>query len=315
MTSQNNKKETVKSGNTKSDLTITKLTKHRHYLLTLNEVERFDKLKQYLTGLKSTNYIIAAKEIAPTTKHEHIHIYVQFKNPLHLSVKKCEGAHIDACRGSPQQVQDYVKKDGKIIFEEGILRKTGALSIKDVKEMNREERDDLDIRYYNIVKQINHQEDMKIDINEWFKEDMKVVYICGPSGSGKSKKAVEVIKEHTDEKINIVKHVNNFWEGADGETKTALYDEFRPSHMQASEFINFIDYNKHLMNIKGGEVRNNYNFIVITSIFKPTDIYKNLPEEDKIQWLRRMEIINLYPEELEDNAFEQLNKDNEMLFK
>lgn len=310
MTSQNNKMETVKSGNTKSDL-----TKHRHYLLTLNEVEKFDKLKQYLTGLKSTNYIIASKEIAPTTGHEHIHIYVQFKNPLKLSIKKCEGAHIDACRGSPQQVQDYVKKDGNIIFEDGILRKTGALSIKDVKEMNREDREDLDIRYYNIVKQINHQEDMKIDINDWYKEDMKVVYICGPSGSGKSKKAVEVIKEHTDEKINIVKHVNNFWEGADGETKTALYDEFRPSHMQASEFINFIDYNKHLMNIKGGEVRNNYNFIVITSIFKPDEIYKNLPEEDKIQWLRRMEIINLYPEELEDNAFEHLNKDNEMLFK
>lgn len=277
------------SGNTKPSL------KARHFQLTLNEVDKFEKVKNYLCSSKMLNYIIACEEVAPSTGHKHIHIYVQFTQMKSLSIKKCEGAHIELCKGTPQQNQAYIKKDGNIIFEEGELRSTGAKSIKDVKQMSREEREDLDIRYYNIVKQINSEEDNEIDINDWHKE-INVIYITGPSGSGKSQMAAKLIKSHTNEKINIVKHTNDFWQGV-GNSKVALYDEFRDSHMKASEFLNFIDYNKHIMNIKGGQKLNNYNTIIITSIQKPTEIYKNMTDEAKEQWLRRIKIIDLYPKE------------------
>lgn len=287
------KMTTSNSGNTKPSLAA------RHFQFTINDVETWEEVRDYIIKSKMFNYGIACKEIAPTTGHEHIHFYAQFTAPKRISLKKICGAHVEICRGTPQANVDYIKKDGNIIFEEGILRKTGARSIKDVKDMNREERDDLDIRYYNIVKQINFEEDKEIDIDDWHK-DVKVIYITGPSGAGKTQMAKKLVKSHTNEKINVVKHVNSFWEGV-GKAKVCIYDEFRDSQMRASEFINFIDYNKHLMNVKGGEMRNNYETIIITSTQKPEEIYNNWEDEEKKQWLRRIKVISLYDKEIDDS--------------
>lgn len=239
--------------------------------------------------------MIACKEIAPNTGHEHIHIYCQFTSPKRLSLKKLCGCHVEICRGSPQSNVDYIKKDGNIIFEQGELRHTGAKSIKDVKELSKTEREELDVRYYNIVEKINGNEQDDIDIDTWHK-DVKVIYIYGKSGSGKSLKAYELAKEYGYQKVNIVKYVNGFWMGV-GDSKLAIYDEFRPSHMTASEFLNFIDYNIHILNIKGGKKQNLYEIIIITSIFHPREIYSNLSEEDKTQWLRRITILEITPYE------------------
>ena len=54
-----------------------------------------------------------------------------------------------------------------------------------------------------------------------------------------------------------------------GDSPIALYDDFRDSHMKPSEFINFIDYNVHGLNIKNGEIQNNYKYIIITSVQDP----------------------------------------------
>lgn len=68
--------------------------------------------------------------------------------------------------------------------------------------------------------------------------------------------------------------------------------------MVPSEFINFIDYNKHILNTKGAHVRNNYSLIIITSVQSPMEIYKNsLSYESREQWLRRIKIIDLTPVE------------------
>lgn len=282
------KNTTVITGNTNAVITA------RHFQITLNDVNKFDSLKSYLIKSKMLNYIIASKEIAPTTGHEHIHIYVQYTSPKKISFKKLEGAHIEKCRGTPQQNYDYIVKDGDIIFEQGELRKTGAKTIADVLKMTKQERlENLDIRYYNIVKQINEEEALELDIDEWHKNDVKVIYITGDTGMGKSDFARKLIKSHLQpgEKYNLVKHVGEFWEGI-GKSRVALYDEFRDWHMCASEFIDFIDYNKHVLNIKGGHRINNYKTIIITSSIHPEQLYKNVPEQ-KGQWLRRMKIIDL----------------------
>ena len=279
---------TVNPGNTKAGLT------GRHFQLTLNNVNKFDSLKSYLLKSKMLNYIIASKEKAPTTGHEHIHIYVQYSSPKKILLHKLEGAHIERCKGSPQQNYDYIVKDGDIIFEQGELRKAGAKTIEDVLKMKPEERNDLDIRYYNIVKQINNEEALELDIDDWNKGDVKVIYITGDTGMGKSDFARKLIKSHLQpgEKYNLVKHTGDFWEGI-GQSKVALYDEFRDWHMCASEFIDFIDYNKHIMNIKGGHKINNYTTIIITSSIHPEQLYKNVAAEQQGQWLRRMKVIDL----------------------
>lgn len=260
----------------------------RNFLITLNQVEYFEDVKKYLKGLKSFQYAIAGKEEAPTTGHLHIHIYLQLNHSLkRLNKEGVKRAHVDSCWGSPEENVDYVSKNGNIIWEEGEMKtntKTRFPTIEEVKKMKSEERDKLPLQYYNIVERINREEREKIKGTDYHKE-VKVYWFYGKSGAGKTTNAIELIG---DREFNDVKFDGRFWHGVTNDCKIALYDDFRASDMKPVELINFIDYNRHIMNIKGGSKRNNYEEIYITSIQDPREIYENCTDEYRKQWLRRL---------------------------
>ena len=273
--------------------------KARAFQLTLNEVELWDDLLGYLKSLKSMNYCIACQEKAPTTGHKHIHVYVQFTTPHALSMKKLVGAHIEACRGSPEENIEYIKKSkdpekrGDIIFETGSPRLCYVPSIKEAKKMDKDLLEGLNLNYYNIVNKIQTENNKYIDPNQYYKK-IEVYWIYGESGSGKTKWAIEDMKKNNVQKFNEVKYDGNFWHGVTEDCECCLYDDFRDNHMKPTELINFIDYNRHIMNVKGGSVRNNYTRIYITSLQSPSSIYPKIPEESSKQWLRRIKtIINI----------------------
>lgn len=269
--------------------------KGRNFLFTLNEVDYWDELRDYIRGLKNFQYGIATLEKAPTTGHKHIHFYAQFNQAVTLSKEKTKNARIDKCRGSAQQNIEYIKKTkepekrGDIIFEEGEPKLKGGPTIKEIEEMPKEDRKQLPGFYYNIVKKIEMEENAQLKGSEMFKE-MKVFWYWGDSGLGKTKRAY---KEIGDRVFNEVKFDGSFWHGATEKATIALYDDFRDSDMKPRELINFIDYNKHIMNVKGGSIRNQYTEIYITSIQSPEEIYKNVEGEPRKQWLRRItEIVH-----------------------
>ena len=263
------------------------------YLFTINDVDKYEDLMNILNKLKTLNYYVSAREKAPTTGHEHIHLYTHFSKPYHLSKKiMALHIHVDVCRGTPQQNIAYVKKDGDIIEEWGEQPKQGGRTVKDLE--NIDNPDELPANYYNLWKNIKADKANDIDIED-LKKDVEVYYISGPSGIGKTEKAKEIIRKNKEKygsKVNMVKYENGFWLGV-GTAKIALYDDFRDSHLKASEFINFIDYNKHLLNIKGGSKMNDYNLIVITSVQPLHELYKNMSDEPKKQWIRRINNIEL----------------------
>lgn len=269
----------------------------RAFQLTLNEVERWEKLKSYLESRKMLDYALACEEIAPTTGHKHIHCYVHFNEKTRLAMTKIQGSHVEVCRGSPKQNIEYIRKDGNVIWEFGEAPHQGK-TIKDLKEMTREQRDELPIAMKRIVDKVNEEEAADIDINDLSKQVI-VYWICGPSGIGKTEKAKQIIRlnsDHWGTKVNFVKYEGGFWHGI-GSAKIAIYDDFRDSHMKPSEFIHFIDYNKHFMNVKNGSRLNEYKVIIITSVQHPNDIYSNVTGEPRLQWLRRMEIIEMVDED------------------
>ena len=264
----------------------------KHFQLTLNQPEHYEEVKDYLTKLKQFRYLISCKETAPTTGKEHMHIYVQFSGPQRLSIKKCKGAHIERCFGTPEQNKAYIEK-GEIIDEIGFFgtnAKTRFPTYNQVKAMSRKEREELPFQYYNLIKKLNTEEDNVMDVEDIYKPDVKVFYFYGPSGIGKSKNAIELIKKYGT-KFDELKYENGFWLGY-GQGEIALYDDWRDTHMKASEFINFIDYYIHNMNVKGGCEKNKYKVIVITSIQSPWEIYQTQPELQE-QWLRRMTICEV----------------------
>lgn len=236
---------------------------------------------------------------------EHYHQFLYFKNPISWNSikKKYKTSHIEIARNANDAAHYIIdNKNGRksLIYQHGeIPAKNGFIKINELKKMTQMERNELPIQYFNIVKKINEEDANELDIDDFYK-NVQVYYIYGPSGSGKTLKAAEIIRDNKDKygsKFNRLKFENNFWIGTGGEPKIALYDDFRDSHMKPSEFINFIDYNKQIMNIKGGSKSNNYELIIITSVQSPYEIYKNMSDQEpRKQWLRRMKIIKIEEE-------------------
>lgn len=269
-----------------------KCKKARAYQLTINDVDAAGDVFNYLRGLQK-NYMIACREKAPTTGHEHIHVYVQFPTPHALSLKKVGGAHIEVCRGSPEQNIAYIKKEGDVIVEEGTPRLCYVPSIKEAKAMDSNVLQGLGLNFYNVFQKIDAEKKKAINPADYYKK-VEVYWIWGESGAGKTSYVVNDMLKKGIEKFNEVKMVGEFWHGVQEDCEVALYDDWRDNHMKPTELINFIDYNKHIMNVKGGSVRNNYKTIYITSLQSPEQIYTKVPEETQKQWLRRIkEIIHL----------------------
>ena len=134
----------------------------------------------------------------------------------------------------------------------------------------------------------------KIKVDEWFKE-VKVIYIQGPNSQDNYNKAIELVAEHGYEKFDSVKYIRHLWRGVTKNNRACIYNNFRDSHMKADEFVDFIDYNRHSLNIPYSSARNNYNLIIITSVQKINEIYPNQPYDPPERWLRRVtKVIDMY---------------------
>lgn len=274
------------------------------------------KSEKYLTGfidyvenLSCFQYILVChhnKEDNDGPVNPHKHIYLQLNQCRVLNAKKVGTIHIEVCYASAQANIDYLmgydKKHNDLkvecskIYENGTpLFKGGFHSIKDIREATDEEISQMDIKLVNCINKIRPP--TKIKFNEWHKK-VKIFYLYGTiSGIGKTVSIFRIvgINGRDKEGFTEIKHSGNFWLGISGEAVEgiAIYDDFRDDHMKASEFINFIDYHVHNMDFKGGSAKNKFDFIIITSIQSPFEIYRKMKEETRRQWLRRIKYINL----------------------
>ena len=270
----------------------------RNFLITLNEIEYFNEVKDYLKHFKNFLYAIACKEKAPQTGHIHSHIFCQFSCVTTLNKDKMHGAHIDISKGSAQQNIDYIKKKndpdkrGDIIWEEGVPKYKGGLTIKEAKAMTKEERSNLPLVYYKCIESINFEEDALMNKKSFFKE-VEVRYIYGGSGLGKTYFAKQWLDELGIDNFDLISFDKGFWSGVTGKCEFGFYDEFRDNALPGVEFIKLIDYTVKNLNVKRSYVKNVYKYIAITSIQDPRFIYEKEWEERK-QWLRRMKVYHFY---------------------
>lgn len=118
-------------------------------------MQKYNKLIDYLTNLKY-RYIISCLE-KNSKGFNHIHIYIQFDKARKLSIKKCQGAHVEICRGSTQENIDYIKKDGNILIELGTPKIYRKASINDIiNNTNNQDLKDLDIRLIKCINEVKN---------------------------------------------------------------------------------------------------------------------------------------------------------------
>nr|QWB14895.1 replication associated protein [Cressdnaviricota sp.] len=271
--------------------------KARAYQFTLNQPDVYDKLKNILTSLKTMDYMISCKEVAPSTGHEHMHVYAHFSQQYRLPKKIRDlGCHIELCKGSPKQNIAYIRKDGNIIDEIGDEPHQGARTVKELREAD---PDSIDPHLYRVKKQIDaeaHDLDtfMKM-LDEIENDNLKaptVIYITGDSGKGKTYSAYKrALKDYPKQKIGKLTLKNDFIDVINPDADCFVIEEFRPSQIKASDFLQLTDKYGYRCNIKGGFCTLRPKCIIICSIIPPEKIYK---DEVNKQFIRRItEQINL----------------------
>lgn len=278
---------TVVPGNTTPGPTF----RSRNFQLTLNKISDYENLSNEFKKLKTCTFLISCREIAPTTGHEHIHMYVHFDQPYKLSKKILSyGAHVEICKGSPKQNIDYVSKDGDIIEEWGTRPSQGARTVAEMKEMSVEE---VSPQYYKIKKQIDEDERSKntfFDMLDEIRNDNlkapEIVYITGPSGKGKTFTAYKMaVEKYTNNEIGKLTLNNNFIDIVNENAKCFVIEEFRDSQIRASDFLQLTDKYGYRANTKGGFCTLRPEMIIICSIKHPSTIYH---DEVNVQFMRRI---------------------------
>lgn len=272
-------------------------TKARAYQLTLNQPEKLGELLENMKSYKSLDYyMVSHLEVGEEKQHEHYHIYVHFKNMIKLNIKKCCGAHVEYVKGTYNDNLKYFTKQGELTEEWGEKPHQGLKTVKELKEMNIEE---VPPQYYRIKKEIDAE---KNDENNFFemldeieKDELKapkIIYITGGTGKGKTYKAYKIALQNYEKKdIGKLTLKNDFFDVINKNAKCFVIEEFRPSQIKASDFLQLTDKYGYRANIKGGFVSLRPEMIIICSIIEPEKIYK---EEINQQFIRRItEIINL----------------------
>lgn len=285
--------------------------KARDWMLTINpaSLPYYEDIKTYLMHFESLNYILITEHFGQ--KKKHYHVFCQFKNGIKLDFKKLHGAHAKKRWHTPQACYDYLlcndpkhKRKGvtaEVIYEWGIIRLSGkAQTIANIKKMTPEERDELDPRLYNIANKIIEEEREKTEWNEILNEirenNLKapeIIYVTGEPGKGKTYGAIKEAtnKEPDNNKIGRVQINNNFFKFINENAETLIINEFRPTQLYASDFLEFTDKYGFSANIKGGFKFVRPKRIYICSTVSPFNLYKEDNEKNR-QFLRR--ITKLY---------------------
>lgn len=238
------------------------------------------------------SYLVMGEEVGENGT-PHIQGYVEFKKQMGFNAikKLVPRMHFEARKGTAKEAAQYCMKDGD-------YTEYGELS-------NQGKRNDLTY----IKKEVTEKGRIKPILGDiWNLQQLKfaegllqysdarrnggnmvdVQWIWGPTGSGKTRYAVEYF-ENLDEEYYVWKKGQGKWfNGYDGE-ENVIFDDLRPGDFDYTELLGLLDRHPYRVQFKGGVREFMAKKIIITSSMHPT-AFKILGEDNK-QLLRRITTI------------------------
>lgn len=219
---------------------------------------------------------------------KHIQGYLELKSQLRMNSLKefIPRAHIEARRGSQKQAIDYCKKDGDY-EEHGCKKAQGAR--QDIKRAR--EIIDSTGSMLAVTDEINSYQACRFAelrrkyIQPQPRPDLEVTWIHGPTGVGKTTKAVEIAGGY--DKLWMSDRNLQWWEGYDAH-ESVVIDDFRADFCTFHELLRIIDKTPYRAMVKGGSCPLKTKKIIITSPYPPELAYKDRTMEDTNQLLRRI---------------------------
>ena len=212
-----------------------------------------EKLLKNLQADEKVNYAVFGHEVCGDTGRKHLQGFVYFENAvtgagLHRRMGLEHGHyHAEAQRGTHAQASDYCKKEGKIAFVIGTIpdpedRKESAWDY--ILQMIENGASDLEI----LKKYPAHFARCRSGIAAMRTElafekvntyrEVKVSYVWGATGSGKTRSVLEGLTAHPSEvyRVTDYKHPFDNYRGQ----RVILFEEFRSS-LKVEQMLNYLD--------------------------------------------------------------------------
>lgn len=277
------------------------MSRSRNYCFTDFELLDFEKIyKEYEDIIR---YICFGIEICPKTKKKHIQGWIQFYDPKRMTrVKNIFGTkriHIEICRGNEYDNDKYCKKDNN--FKEfGKFIKQGyrtdlELLKKSIFNDNVPKNDIIKNNFETYCRYRNGIIDaLKIRDEENVPKFRKlyVELICGPTNSGKTRKAME------EATYMINGSELDWWDGYNND-KIICIDEYN-NDVKITKLLKILDGYKLRLPIKGSFTYARWNKVYITTNLRPDELHWNAKEEHIKALKRRInKITNLFKDEEE----------------
>ena len=127
-------------------------------------------------------------------------------------------------------------------------------------------------------------------------EPPRVLWFYGPTGSGKSKLAYNMV-HNPDDPHSVNGFYKNpstkWWCGFDG-TQPVVIDDYRCNMCTFSELLRLLDRYPMQVETKGGSVAFNSPLIILTAPQSPMDMWSGRTQEDLQQLLRRITEVRFF---------------------
>lgn len=267
----------------------------RKWTFTLNNNTKVetDNIIRWLSSQKII-YSIIGLEHAPTTNTQHLQGYISFKNDKSMkNIKKgfnTNRVHLEMAKGNDLQNQKYCSKEN-VIYECGKPQYKGKrndlVTLKGTFKSGKFTAQELYLTYPQYTKLI----DKILPYEETRNTAPNVIWIYGPSGSGKSRYAQQIATrlEVSHQYRTYYKSGNNKWFNGYDSHEITIINDIRQDTLQFNELLQLTDRHPVQVEIKGSSRQFKSEVIIITSSKHPRNIYKNkYIDDNNNQLLRRI---------------------------
>lgn len=282
-----------------------------------SKTKYYDEIAEYLKKAKF-DYYLAGWHIPEKDSKVglHIHIFIQWKQPKEQGeafLKQIYYCHAEHKEYNPTGIIKYIKCEdekhkkekvkSEIIEEIGNAKGSGKFpSMKEVKQMSREERENLGPQYKNIVKEANENDIAKEQyLNMIYnkKKQIQVLWLYGTGGKGKTQLGYMILRDEREEgndggiitfDDSGMANLNSDVKDKPEKIKILMFNEFRDSSLKFHHFLSYLLNEKPYRILYDNIYFPNLEKIIITSPYKPNEIYLNV-REGKEQIERRITYV------------------------
>ena len=292
----------------------------RKWQITINNpVEKgytHENLRDILGTFKSMSYWCMSDEIGEGGTY-HTHIFMACSTVVRFSSikKKFDGGHFEMAKGSCQQNQDYVFKQGKWATdakaetnlpetheeygEMPIERQGKRNDLADLYDMIRSGMSNADIiesdpNYITLLDKIDKTREVLIreKYQNTYRSNIEVTYISGPPGCGKTKYVYDKYG------CSGLCSVTDYYHPFDGYSyeDVLLFDEFRDS-LPLKSMLQYLDIYPLWLPARFNQKTACYTKVFILSNWKLEQQYVSIQRDDKLSWdafLRRIHNVLVY---------------------